>query len=332
MPDRKKEHIELAFKSHISTNEMDDRFYYEPMLNPHPPDTDQEFQFLGKSFRVPMWVSSMTGGTQDARKINENLARVCNAFGFGMGLGSCRSLLNDKRFFDDFNLRDIIGSNRAFFANLGISQVERLIEMDRVDEIKQLVSVLQADGLIIHVNPFQEWIQPEGDRINTAPVITIERLLEKIDFPLIIKEVGQGMGPESLRRLLHLPLAAIEFAAFGGTNFSKLELMRKENPEQRSAYEPLSKIGMDALSMVNIVNDMVLSEQDIRCRELIISGGIKSFVDGYYLTERSRLPAIYGQASIFLQYAHKGYDELYRYVESQVKGWRMAKAYLRIKE
>ncbi len=332
MEDRKKDHIELALKSQTHLNEMDDRFYYEPMLSAHPTDTDEEFQFLGKSFKVPIWVSSMTGGTRLARTINENLARACNEFGFGMGLGSCRALLDDDSFFNDFDLRKIIGDDRAFYANLGISQVEQLLARNEVGKINDLISKLEADGLIIHVNPMQEWLQPEGDKIQYAPVETVERLLEKIRFPLIVKEVGQGIGPESMKRLLQLPLAAVEFAAFGGTNFSRLELLRQENSEQANAYEPMARIGMDTKSMLNTVNQLVESEMNLACKQLIISGGIKNFLDGYYQIKRSALPAIYGQASALLSFAKEGYDQLYEYVLGQVKGLRMAKAYLRIKE
>lgn len=332
MEDRKKDHIDLALKSQTLITEVDDRFYYEPMLSGHPKNSDEEFQFLGKKFAVPVWVSSMTGGTSSARSINENLARVCKDFGLGMGLGSCRAILDDDTYFRDFDVRDIIGDERAFFANLGISQVEQLLASKKVDKINHLVSRLRADGLIIHVNPLQEWVQPEGDRIENAPIDTIEQLLHIVDYPVVVKEVGQGIGPESLKRLLELPLAAIEFAAFGGTNFSRVELLRQRESERIKAYEPISKIGVDAEAMVKIINRYVETNYDTTCKQLIISGGIKTFLDGFYLIRLSKLPAIYGQASAFLTYAKKGYEQLYQYVESQVNGLLLAQAYLRIKE
>lgn len=332
MKDRKKDHIDLALKSQTLVTEVDERFYYEPMLSGHPKNSDEEFQFLGKKFAVPVWVSSMTGGTSSARSINENLARACKDFGLGMGLGSCRAILDDDTYFHDFDLRDIIGNERAFFANLGISQVEQLLASKKVNKINHLVSRLRADGLIIHVNPLQEWVQPEGDRIEHAPVNTIEQLLHMVDYPVIVKEVGQGIGPESLRRLLQLPLAAIEFAAFGGTNFSKVELLRQSESERTKAYEAISNIGINAEAMVKIINRYVEANQEITCKQLIISGGIKTFLDGFYLIKLSKLPAIYGQASAFLTYAEKGYEQLFQFIESQVSGLRLANAYLRIKE
>jgi isopentenyl-diphosphate delta-isomerase len=87
---RKQDHIELAFRSRVGVDQLDDRFWYEPMLGKHPDRYEWDMEFLGKSLRLPLWVSSMTGGTRMARTINHNLARACGSFGMGMGLGFCR--------------------------------------------------------------------------------------------------------------------------------------------------------------------------------------------------------------------------------------------------
>ena len=107
-----------------------------------------------------MWVSSMTGGTAWAKTINHNLARACKDFGMGMGLGSCRSLLHSNDTFSDFNVRPFIGEDLPLYANLGIAQVEELLERGQLRKVKELVDKLEADGLIIHINPLQEWLQP----------------------------------------------------------------------------------------------------------------------------------------------------------------------------
>jgi isopentenyl-diphosphate Delta-isomerase len=326
---RKKDHIDLAFKSQTGMPEIDRRFHYEPMLAAHPKKGLQPFTFLGREHSVPMWVSSMTGGTKLAGTINRNLARACREFGMGMGLGSCRIILNDNTYFDDFNMRPIIGPDMPLWANLGIAQIEELLEEGKVSLATALVEKLEADGLIIHVNPMQEWFQPEGDVLKHPPIDTIKRFMDKFKHPLIVKEVGQGIGPESLRALLQLPLQAIEFAAFGGTNFARVELLRDENAEA-TLFEPLSYIGEDALTMVESVNTIIATEKPV-CGELIISGGIKNFLDGYYLVKKSKLPAIYGMASTFLKYAKEDYDQLHTFVEGQVKGLEMAYAYLSVK-
>ena len=128
---RKQDHIEMAFASQVIQQELDHRFYYEPLLNPHPQKTDLSLDFLDKSMKVPIWVSSMTGGTKMARIINHNLARACGEFGMGMGLGSCRSLLYSDEYLPDFAVRSLIGPDYPLFANLGIAQLEQLIAKDK---------------------------------------------------------------------------------------------------------------------------------------------------------------------------------------------------------
>jgi len=330
MENRKKAHIELALTSQLSVTDLDSRFYYEPLLSGHNSHPWQKFPFIDKKLQVPVWVSSMTGGTELALKINTNLARACKEFGMGMGLGSCRAILSDNTLFHDFNMRPVIGNDLPLFANLGISQIEQLLENKNEFQAEELVKRLQADGLIIHINPMQEWIQPEGDRIIHPPIETIKRFIDRTKIKLIIKEVGQGMGPESLLELMKLPLAAIEFGAFGGTNFARLELMRTTEAEQQ-AFTPLSTIGHTADEMVNFVNDIIERGETTECRQVIVSGGLKSFLDGYYLIRKIKVPAIYGQASSMLKYARESYEDLYKYVDLQIKGLKLAYNYLSVR-
>jgi isopentenyl-diphosphate delta-isomerase len=273
----------------------------------------------------------MTGGTAYAAVINHNLARACHDFGFGMGLGSCRSLLFENTYFDDFNVRKIIGNDLPLYANLGIAQMEELVVTKSLQKAVDLVSRLEADGLIIHVNPFQEWLQPEGDKIRHTPLQTIQTILEQTSLKIIVKEVGQGMGYQSLKALFALPLEAVDFAAYGGTNFAKLELLRGDKPKAH-IYEQLAYVGHTAEEMVEMTNQIQVElGENMKCRQVIISGGIKHFLDGYYLIEKINLPAVYGQASEFLKYARGDYQILYDFITTQIQGLRMAKAFLRVK-
>lgn len=330
MSDRKKDHIDLAFRSRTARETIDRRFDYEPILSGHPADDLKPFPFLGKTMNAPLWISSMTGGTGSARHINQNLARACGEFGLGMGLGSCRPLLEEEPFFEDFNLRELIGNHSPFFANLGIAQVEKALHQKWIDRIIQLVKRLKADGLIIHVNPLQEWLQPEGDLISVPPLETLHAFLEQVDFQVIVKEVGQGMGPGSLKALLEMPLAAIDFAAFGGTNFARLEMLRAPETWQEY-YGPLASIGHDAEEMMQMINDHLDNGVRVQCRHIIVSGGIRNFLDGYYLIKQCKLPAIYGQASSFLKYANESYEHLRDFISSQIKGLRLAEAFMKLK-
>ncbi len=328
---RKRDHIELAFRSKVEREQLDTRFAYEPLLAAHPaPGSLKPFSFLGKTLRAPIWVSSMTGGTAWARTINANLARACAEFGMGMGLGSCRSLLYSNDNLPDFDVRDLIGPDLPLYANLGIAQLEQLLLRNEVERITDMTTRLRADGLIIHVNPLQEWLQPEGDRFARPPIDTIAELTQQLSIPLIVKEVGQGMGPQSLRALLQLPLQALDFAAAGGVNFSLLELLRS-NPLAQEAYQPLARIGHSAEAMAGMVSALISELGDqVQCRHLIISGGIRHFLDGFYLIHSVPLPAVYGQASAFLQHARGEYELLRQYVETQVRGLELAQAFLRI--
>ncbi len=328
--ERKQDHIDLAFRSQHNWADVDNRFNYEPLLAAHPGKSYPEIKFLDKIFKYPIWISSMTGGNKLAGRINENLARACKDFGLGLGLGSCRQLLNDDSHLNDFDVRKHIG-DQPLFANLGVAQVELMLKNNKVDDIKRLVNKLKADGLIVHINPLQEWAQPEGDTFNYTPLQTIESLLDRIDIPLIVKEVGQGLGKKSLSALMQLPLAAIDFGAYGGTNFSKLELLR--NPVKREMHEVMAHVGHTAEEMTRFTNELLLElGEKIRCREVIISGGIKSYLDGYYLMKKLKTTSIYGQASGFLKHAMDDYDKLSEFIEAQTEGLAVANAFLSIKE
>ncbi len=329
--ERKKDHIELAFQAQVASGALDGRFFYEPMLAPHPsagsfPTTD----FLGKKMRLPIWVSSMTGGTELARRINQNLAQAVGEFGLGMGLGSCRQLLFSDDFFGDFDVRNLLG-DQPFFANLGVAQVEQLLEKNEIWRVEKMLEKLRADGLIIHVNPLQEAMQPEGDAFKWPPIETIRLFLAKTQgkIAVIVKEVGQGFGPASLAELLKLPLAAIDFAAAGGTNFSKLELLRAE-PERKNVFEKMTAVGHSALEMLAFLEAEKEKLGD-HClvKNVIVSGGVADFLDGFFYVKKAHIPAVYGQASKLLLHAQGDYEQLKKYIEAQKRGLELAEAFLR---
>ena len=326
--ERKKDHIDLAFQSVVE--QRDQRFFYEPLFNAHPKELMCDLSIANKGMKAPLWISSMTGGTKEAGIINRNLAKAAGEFGLGMGLGSCRIILDDDSYLPDFQLRSLI-EDRPLFANLGIVQLEELFSSGQTAKIKELIDKTETDGLIIHVNPLQEWLQPEGDRIQYPPIDTIKRSLD-LGIPIMVKEVGQGLGPESLKALMQLPLEAIDFASHGGTNFSKLELNRASDI-QHEVNDQVAHWGHSAYEMVHMFNalDEELGPLN-QCKSVIASGGVKGFVDGYYLVEKLNANAAYGQASAFLKHARKEYQELKTYVALQLEGYKLAQSYLRVRD
>ncbi len=319
---RKRDHIELALKAQTQKSLRDDRFNYEPLLSAHPNEkTDLSLTFLNKKCQAPFWISSMTGGVGEARHINQNLAKLCREMKFGMGLGSCRVLLDSPKYFEDFNLRPILGDEVPFFANLGIAQLEKLFANNDQAQILELLKSLKVDGLVIHVNPLQEWYQSEGDRFQHPPLETIKKtteLCKSHQFKIIVKEVGQGMGPQSLLALSKLPIDAIEIAGFGGTNFEKLEILRKLNNEEAPEFFKVGHTAQDMLGYLNNIDHQF---------EIIISGGIENALDGFHLMSLTNRPSVIGFAQNFLSRA-ENYDELVKYTKSQIESLKLAKSYL----
>jgi isopentenyl-diphosphate delta-isomerase len=329
--DRKKDHIELALKSQTKTPEVD--FEYEPLFSPHPDSVTEDSlatNFLGMTLKSPLWVSSMTGGTEKAFLLNKNLATVAGEFGFGMGLGSCRSLLDSSDRLADFDFKETIG-NYPFYINLGIAQLEELVQQGLTSKIGQLITKLSADGLIIHVNPMQEWFQPEGDRYKLAPIDTIKNIVNTVETKIIVKEVGQGFGPRSLKSLMSLPLAAIELSGFGGTNFSLLELSRHnaQKFDNESSKSKLVNTGHTASQMIGWINEYTSDPSfDHNCDDFIISGGVKCLLDGLKLQNELQAKSVIGMASGLLKHAHD-LSQLRDYIFSELESYKFAKAYLK---
>lgn len=314
----------MAQGSQTASSTRDVRFFYEPLLAAHP-STAQETQFAEFKFSMPLWISSMTGGAKHAQGLNTLLAKACHEFELGMGLGSCRPLLEDRQSRADFDMRKHM-PNRPLFANLGIAQIEKMIASKELGRVHAMVEELKATGLIIHINPLQEWYQPGGDLLKVSPLETVTKFVESAPYPVIVKEVGHGMGPASLKALMQLPLWAIEFAAFGGTNFSLLEARR--NNEALPAG--LINVGHSAQEMVGFVNELKKSGEKFRCERFIISGGVQDSLQGFALTQS--LPgSLFGMANGVLKHAQNGEEALRSYLKNEMNQFSMAQAYLRLR-
>lgn len=337
-PERKLQHLDLARQAQVSTLQQDRRFYYEPLLAVHPTLLDRAYpslatNFLGKKLKAPLWISSMTGGAARAGELNRRLAQAARTFGLGMGLGSCRQLLSSNDYLADFSLRPLLGDDLPLMANLGVAQIEEVFKTQgSYQAIHQMIERLDADGLVIHVNPLQEFFQPEGDQYQQSPLATIEHFLATTTYPVIVKEVGQGIGPQGLRALAQLPLAAIDFAAFGGTNFARLEQLRAARPQGDVSA---AFVGHNVDEMTDWMIDIKKSlGPAMQVKHVIVSGGIRTALDGYFYTQRlaaAGIPAIYAMGAPLIHAAEQGQEALEQFLSEHLRSLAVAQAYLRVR-
>lgn len=342
---RKTHHLLMAEKAQTllgnqsyNQKSLRELFDYEPMTQGFPDLNNLEvgeYNLAGKTLKAPLWISSMTGGTGEARHINQSLARVAREFGLGIGLGSCRQLLHSDEYFEDFNLRPIVGNDICLMANFGMAQMDQWIQNKEHNKIVEICKRLQVDGLFLHINPLQEFFQEEGDRWTRSPLELLDEVLELFEatgLVIGVKEVGQGMGPESIKTIMERPISIFEFGAFGGTNFSKLEKMRGPSSEEFREEIDLRYVGHSAFEMIEFINEWIGHNDQSDLPGIIISGGVRSYLQGHYLLESLKAPAVYGMAMPFLAHAAKGYEELERFVSSELKGLKMAQQFLKVKK
>lgn len=317
---RKNDHLDLAINSQVQNKKF--ALNYEPMLSGHPKNVDLSIQFNTFKLHAPIWFSSMTGGAMHAKTINTNLAKIASKYSLGMGLGSCRSLLDTDTRLNDFSVKEYL-LNGPLYTNLGIAQLEQIVNINNYESIIGLQKRLNADGLIIHVNPLQEWAQPEGDRYYESPINTIKQLLEHTDIPIVVKEVGQGFGPKSIKELAKLDLQAIEFASLGGTNFTLLEQARHVAPQsgKKQSLEQLAYVGHTKEEMISFYND--LDPRDLRCKNVIISGGVHNSVEGFRLMSLIKANSLIGYGSVLLNYA-KDLNALDEFIHSEIENLKLA--------
>ena len=216
---------------------------------------------------------------------------------------------------------------RPLYANLGVAQVEELRQKNKLSDIHRVVEALKSDGLIIHVNPLQEWYQPGGDIFSVSPLETISEFVASSPYPVMVKEVGHGMGPSSLKALMQLPLMAIEFAAFGGTNFSVLEARRAGD----LAPHGLAHVGHTTQEMLGFVKNILATESNLKCRQFIISGGVQDVLNGHALTAQLPGLALFGMAAKVLEHAQGDYENLRSWMQTQLNEYAMARAFLHVK-
>jgi isopentenyl-diphosphate delta-isomerase len=185
--------------------------------------------FLGRPLRAPLLISSMTGGASGLADINLRLAAAAQARGIAMGVGSQRAAIESESLGTSFRVRQV-APDVPLLANLGAVQLNYGYG---IDQCRRAVDMIEADGLILHINSLQEAIQPEGDTRFAGLLGHIEAVTRALEVPVIVKEVGWGISGEDARRLADAGVAAIDVAGAGGTSWSEVEKHRAPTEHDR---------------------------------------------------------------------------------------------------
>jgi isopentenyl-diphosphate delta-isomerase len=232
-------------------------------------NVDLSTSFLNHKLNMPLLISSMTGGTQESERINTNLALAAQSAGVAMGLGSQRAALERTAALSSFRLRRF-APDILLFANIGAVQLNYGIG---VVECRELVEMATADALILHLNPLQEALQPEGDTNFDHLLPKINHLCRSLSVPVVVKEVGWGISDKVAVQLIEAGVAAIDVAGAGGTSWSQVEMFRTADETSRRIASHFRNWGIptaQALRSVHRLNPGI---------PLIASGGLKTGID-----------------------------------------------------
>ncbi len=230
---------------------------------------DTRQPLLGKTLRLPLVISSMTGGTAEATVINRRLAEAAQATGIALGVGSQRSAVERPDLAATFCVRGC-APDALLFANLGAVQLNRGYG---VDECRRAVAMIGADALILHLTALQEAWQPEGDHQWAGLLPRIAAVCRALDVPVIAKEVGWGIAPDVARSLADAGVAAIDVAGAGGTSWSQVEMHRARTPAAARIAALFAEWGIPT---AECVAGVAAALPDM---PLIASGGLRSGID-----------------------------------------------------
>ena len=272
MEQRKSQHLDLALREQVEPEAADPLFRCVRLLHRALPElkldeVDISTALCGVRLRAPLMIVGMTGGTERAGKINQQLAQLAEEEGIAFGLGSMRILLREPERLPTFDVRP--HRPPLFLANLGAQQL-----VAEPAAATRLVEMVGADGICIHLNPGQELVQPEGDRDFTGCLDAIGKLAQALGPRLIIKETGCGIGPAVARALWERGVRTIDVSGLGGTSWTRVEQLRAEPPVARALGAMLSDWGLPTAACIGATASLELPGLS-----LIASGGVRSGLD-----------------------------------------------------
>ncbi|HEY3995656.1 MAG TPA: type 2 isopentenyl-diphosphate Delta-isomerase [Mycobacterium sp.] len=277
MTTRKRRHIDVCLGEQVSYDGITtglERYQlpYNALTQTNLGDIDMSTKFFGVNLRFPVLIGAMTGGAELSGTINRNLAAAAQQLGVGMMLGSQRIMLDSalgERAADSFAVRDV-APDVLLFGNIGLAQLTKMA----LPDIAKALDRVGADALAVHTNPLQEAMQHNGDTDFSGSLGRLRDAADAIDHPLLLKEVGHGIGGAAAAELVgaegELPVAGIDVAGAGGTSWSRVEQLVRYG-ELR--YPELADWGIPTARAIVEVRE-VLPEIP-----LVASGGIRSGMD-----------------------------------------------------
>jgi isopentenyl-diphosphate Delta-isomerase len=226
---------------------------------------DLHTDFLGARLEAPVLIGAMTGGAELSGIINRNLAAAAEKLGIGMMLGSQRIMLGDEVASASFAVRDV-APEALLIGNIGLAQLAD----ESVPELVEALDLVGANALAVHTNPLQEAMQHEGDTDFSGSIARLRDIARTIDYPVMLKEVGHGIGAAAAAQLVDCPIAAVDVAGAGGTSWARVE-----------QYVRYGEIRHPTLAEWGIPTAQALREvrQTLPGMSLVASGGIRTGMD-----------------------------------------------------
>ncbi|MBU1659979.1 MAG: type 2 isopentenyl-diphosphate Delta-isomerase [Chloroflexi bacterium] len=232
---RKADHIRINLqedvRSGLSTGLEGYRFTHQALPELNLDDVDATLSLFERRLQAPILISSMTGGTPEAGAVNRALAAAAQETGIAMGVGSQRAAIEHPELAATFQVRQV-APDVLLFANLGAVQLNYGYG---VDHCRRAVEMIAADALILHLNPLQEAVQPDGDTRFAGLLHKIEAVCKALraqGIPVIVKEVGWGISEQAARQLVDAGVSAINVAGAGGTSWAQVEMHRAQDESQ----------------------------------------------------------------------------------------------------
>lgn len=271
---RKKDHLRIATsKISQSGNPGFDRYSFIHNALPEVDfdEIDPSTTFLGKKVKYPFFISCMTGGVAEGKRINRNLAAAAQKYGIAMGVGSQRAAIEHKELAQLFMAREA-APDIPLIANVGLVQLNYGFGYKHYQTI---VDMIDANALAVHINPIQEVIQPEGDRNWKGLTAKLGAIVPLLSVPIIVKEVGFGLSADVVKRLYKVGVRIFDTAGWGGTSWAIVE------GERRPGWEEIGKLfgtwGIPTAQSIAEINNLRLKQKhDI---VLLGSGGVRSGID-----------------------------------------------------